>query len=450
MSQQSRKKLGRRQFLKRAAGIAGAAALPMILPSRVLGRTGQPAPSERINLALIGCGGMGLTDMNNLISLPDTEFVAVCDVDKEHQGWGLSTAHNHERNVLGREKPTCVAYNDFEEVLAREDVDAVVIATPDHWHAGIAIAAAKAGKDIYGEKPLARTITEGRNMVNTIHRYGRIFQMGTQTRSHQPAQHIVNLLRNGAIGKIRKVEVNLPQYGGGAIYAPKPIPDGFDYERWLGPAPWAPYQPERCHGFFRVVLDYSGGTITDHGTHRLDMAQWGTGLESTGPVKIEGEGMFPKDGLYDAVTIGRFQMTFADGTVYDCWTEPDVAQWGVKFIGDEGWIKFPMEAPLPHRPITASNPKILTRPILPRQRVAYESDNHWRNFIDCVKTRRTPAQNIDVGHRSTSLPHLGNIAMELGRPLEWDPDKERFVNDAEANTKLDRPKREPWARFFEA
>lgn len=440
-------RFGRRRFLKTLG--AGLGAAPLILPASALGRGSRPAPSNRVGLALIGCGGMGGADLMNMLPLPDVDIVAVCDVDRRRREQTRDLVVRRQETQLGLTRPGCDTCNEFERVLERPDVDAVIVATPDHWHAGIAIAAAKAGKDIYGEKPLARTIPEGRDIVRAVRRYGRVFQMGTQTRSHAPVQHAVDLLRNGAIGNIERVECAIPMYGGGALFAPQPVPDGFDYERWLGPAPWAPYQPERTHQFFRVVLDYSGGTITDHGTHRFDVAQWGTGREHTGPVRIEGEAQYPREGIYDAPTVARFEMTFADGLKYVGYTEPDIALWGVKFHGDEGWLRIPMEAPLPHHPITASDPRILERRIRPGERVTRPSDNHWRNFIECVKSRALPVQDVEVGHRSTSLPHLGNLAMELGRPLEWDPAREQFVNDPDANARLDRPKREPWARFFE-
>ena len=439
--------LARRHFLK-AIGLGIAA--PLVLPATVLGRGPRPAPSNRVAIGLVGCGGMGFTDLRNMMALPGVEVRAVCDVDKAHRDDIAAHVMREQATKLDYQAPDCAACNEFERVLERDDIDAVIIATPDHWHAGIAIAAAKAGKDIYGEKPLARTIVEGRDMIRVVRRHGRVFQMGTQTRSSTAVQRIVDLVRNGAIGNIERVEAYIPQYGGGGVVSPQPVPEGFDYDRWLGPAPWAPYQAERCHGFFRVVLDYSGGTITDHGTHRLDVAKWGANKEHEWPVRIEGEGQFPRDGLYDAVTVGRFELTYADGVKFVAMTEPDIVNWGVCFFGDEGWIRVPMEAPLPHRPITASDPRILAMPLRPDQRVTRPSDNHWANFIDCVRTRSEPVQPIESGHVATALPHLGNIAMELGRAIDFDPATGRFINDDEANAKLDRPKRQPWARFFEA
>lgn len=441
-------KMNRRHFMRNLAIGAAAFGAPMVLPSTVLGRGTRPAPSGRITLGLIGCGGMGLIDLYNFIALPDVEVLAVCDVDANHRDNAIRLL-TQEAAKKGLPAPKVDAYNDFEELLARPDIDAVAIVVPDHWHAGIGIAAAKAGKDIYGEKPLARTIREGRNMVRVIERHGTVFQMGTQSRSHGPIQDVIDLLHFGAIGNIQRIELNLPQYGGwGPVESEEPPPN-LDYERWLGPAPWRPYRRIAVHSNFRTVLDYSGGTITDHGTHRLDVSAWGAGVDHTGPVRIEGTAQYPQDGPFDAPTIARFELKYANGLTMHCHTEPDTSQWGTRFIGDEGWIMVPMEAPLPHLPITASDPRILSMRVPPEKRVAYRSANHWANFIECCKTRGRPAQTIQIGHRSTSLCHLANIAMELDRPVDWDPEKEIFPNDPQANAKLDRPKRQPWARFFD-
>ncbi len=440
--------LSRRSFLKRGGLLTAGLAAPLFVPATALGRASRPSAGNRVNLAIIGCGMMGTIDLRNFLGISAVEVVAVCDPDENHRKSAREIVETHQREVLGRSQTSCEDYLKFEDVLDRSDVDAVLIATPDHWHAGIAIAAAKAGKDIYGEKPLARTIVEGRNIVRAVERYGRVFQMGSQTRSHAPVQRIINLLRKGVIGNIERVELNLPQYGGGPIAAIEPVPPTFDYDRWLGPAPWAPYQSGRCHISFRTVLDYSGGTITDHGTHRLDVSQWGTDHEYTGPVRIEGKATYPEDGIYDTPVVAKFEMEFSDGITYYCETEPDEDKWGVTFIGDEGWIRVPMMAPLPHQPVTASNPKLLEMNLTPMDMAVYPSKNHWENFIECVQTRQRPAQNIEVGHRSTTLCHLANIAMELDRPVRWDPDKEIFPGDPEANAKLDRPKRAPWSRFL--
>lgn len=441
--------MNRRSFIKSMAVGSAMLAAPIYIPSTALGRGTRPAPSGRINLGVIGCGGMGLINMHNFMGLDDVEILAVCDCDTRRVETAKEVIATHEKQRHGRTNPVVKGYHRFEDVLQRQDIDAVLIATPDHWHAGIGIAAAKAGKHIYGEKPLARTIREGRNMVRVVERHNTVFQVGTQTRSHPPAQNVVNLLRYGVIGNIERVELNLPQYGGFPHIPASDPPEELDYERWLGPAPWRPYVEYAVHGNFRTVLDFSGGTITDHGTHRLDLSQWGCGMDHEMPIEIEGQAQYPTDGPFDAPTIARFEMKFANGLTYFCETEPDTQKWGVRFIGDEGWIHVPMEAPLPHLPITASDPGILNIKVPPSSRVAYPSDNHWANFIECCKTGGRPAQTIQVGNNSTNLCHLANIAMELDRPIRYDAQSETFPGDAAANAKLDRPKRMPWARYFQ-
>lgn len=437
--------MGRRGFLK---ALAAGAAAPLFIPASALGRDGRPAPSERVALALIGCGGMGLINIRNFLPLPGVEVVAVCDADRVHRERMAAFIRQQQTQELGYEQARCDEYHAFEEMLERADIDAVVNATPDHWHAGITIAAAKAGKHIYGEKPLARTIAEGRSMVDIVRRHGVVFQTGTQSRSNGTIQRVIELVRNGAVGNLQRIEGWLPQYGGGPVVAPSDPPEELDYDRWLGPAPWRPYIRERVHGNFRVTLDYSGGTITDHGVHRCDVAAWGAGKELEGPVRVEGEAQYPRDGIYDAPTVATFELRYRDGLVITMHTEPDESNWGARFHGDEGWIHLPTLAPLPHLPVSASNPRLLSMPVRPDQRVVRPSNDHWGNFIDCVRTGAEPVAPIGIGHNSTTLTHLGNIAMELGRPVDWDAASESFPGDAAANAKLDTPKREPWARFF--
>lgn len=445
----SKSRFNRRNFMKSLAMGSAMLAAPAIIPATALGRGTRPAPSGRINLGVIGCGGMGLINMHNFMGLDDVEILAVCDCDTRRVDTAVQVVSEHEEARHGRTTPVVKGYHEFEELLERPDIDAVLIATPDHWHAGMGIAAAKAGKHIYGEKPLARTIREGRNMVRVVERHNTVFQVGTQSRSYPPIQNIINLLHYGVIGNIQRVELNLPQYGGFHHLPASEPPEELDYERWLGPAPWRPCIEYAVHGNFRTVLDFSGGTITDHGTHRLDIAQWGCGMDLEVPVEVEGEAQYPTDGPFDAPTIARFEMKFKNGMKYYCETEPDMLKWGVKFIGDEGWIQVPMNAPLPHLPISASNSRLLSVRVPPSQRVAYPSDNHWANFIECCKTGSRPAQSIQVGNVSTNLCHLANIAMELDRPIRFDAETESFPGDPEANAKLDRPKRMPWARFFQ-
>ena len=246
-----------------------------------------------------------------------------------------------------------------------------------------------------------------------------------------------------------RIRVNMvgPRYNAIAPIPNQPVmevPKELDYDMWLGPAPWQPYTKLRCHASFRLILDYSGGSITDHGAHRFDIAQWGSDNQLTGPTEIEATGVFPKDGLFDTAIETHCFLRFPDGLLYEYHDDPDVENWKIRFEGDEGWIDIPMEAPLPHRPLTAGNPKLLDAKIGPTEERLPRSELHQRNFLDCVRTRQKPIAHEEIGHRSTTCCHLANIAMQLGRPLTWDPARERFDGDDDANAMIDRPKREPW------
>jgi predicted dehydrogenase len=429
----------RRSFLKTvAATAAGTIGLPLIVPASALGRSGSVPPSDRIAMAFIGVGGMGTSNMNGFLEKPGAQVVAVCDVD----------AHHRERAREIVEKKTgkrgCTEYNDYRELLAREDLDAVSIATPDHWHALIAVAAAQRGLNIYGEKPLAYSIGEGRAIVDAVERYGCIWQTGSWQRSVRDFRYACELVRNGRIGKLHTVRVGLP-YGQNIPdqkgFKPAPVPEGFDYDLWLGPAPRAPYCPNRCHYNFRWIADYSGGRITDWGAHHCDIAQWGMGTEATGPVEVEGAATFLKgdDGLFDTATKYRFVCTYRGGPaliVADEQQQPKGS--GIQFEGTEGWIWVDRGA------IDASNRSVLNSVIGPEEIHLYRSDDHQQNFLDSIVTRSETATPASVAHRSITICHLGLIALKLGRKVKWDPVVERFVNDPEADRLLSRPMRSPW------
>lgn len=436
----------RRNLLKRSALAAGAVACaPFIVPSRALGLDGNVPPSERVNLAVIGVGGMGGADLSNFLQLPNAQVVALCDVDQGHLDPMIEAVHQQYASHMESGKYAgCHGTQDFLEILARPDIDAVAIATPDHWHAYIAIAAMKAGKDVYCEKPLSRTIEEGRKMVEAVRRYGRVLQVGTQSRSHAPIREALERIRNGRIGRIEKIHAVVPMAGGGPPVPSMPVPEGFDYDRWLGPAPWEPYTEMRCHVAFRLIRDYSGGMITDHGVHRLDIALWGADKSFVGPSQVEGRGIFPQDGIYDTMMDFDIQYRFDDGleiTVEDHWDQKD---WAVLFTGTEGWVRIPMAGPLPHFPLTASDPNILKSPLPHGAKCLPVSNNHWGNFVDCVKTRQDPIASVEQGFRATSACLMGEISALLQRPLDWDPEACRFVNDDEANALMSRAMRAPW------
>ena len=444
----SRVRISRRDFLKSAA--ATTIGVPFIVPSSALGGAGAVTPSNRITMGCIGVGGQGIWNMKAFLSKSDVQVVAVCDVNENSDysdyyyggAAGREPARQIVQSYYAADKPAgtyrgCAVYNDFRELLAREDIDAVLIATPDHWHVLISIAAAKAGKDIYCEKPLSRTIEQGRVLCETIKRYGRVFQTGSQLRSTRNVRFACELVRNGRIGRLHTIRTFLP--AGGAI-GPQPVmsvPKGFDYDMWVGPAPWQPYTEERCHVNYRYISDYAGGQLTDFGAHDNDIAQWGNGTELTGPVEIQGRGEFPQDGLWDTATTFKLYYKYANGVRLICSTEQYPSGTGVRFEADEGWVYV-------RGNIDAEPSSILTSKIRPDEVHLYHSDNHHRNFLDCVKSRKETIAPAEVGHRSVTICHLGNIAMKLGRKLQWDPEKERFVNDEEANRMLSCAMRGPW------
>ena len=436
----------RRSFVKRAAA---AVAAPIIVPALALGKEGRPAPSNRITLGCIGLGGRGTVNMQTFLGRQEVQIVALCDVDggsdRYEDNWvrGLAPAVETVRSRYARQATNgsfagVDGYRDFRDVLARPDIDAVVISPPDHWHAAMTVAAARAGKDVYCEKPMSVTVAEGRAMTDAVARYGRVFQCGSQRRSSARCRQSCELVRNGRIGKLHTVRVGL--MGGFWIrknarqtVVPEPIPDGFDYDLWLGPAPEAPFTYNRCHWNFRWNLDYAGGMVTDWGAHYIDMAHWGMGVEGTGPVEVEGRGRFPsRAGLWNTATEFEFNCTYANGVKLVVKSGGG----GVRFEGTDGWIDLEGD----------TSPKSLRRETLsPDEPRLYVSDDHHGNFIECVRTRGMTAAPAEVAHRSITPAHLGNIAMMLGRKLKWDPAAERFVGDAEADRLLSRSYRGAWA-----
>ncbi len=446
------KKITRRDFLKTSTATAAAVAFPYIIRSSALGLNGSVAPSNRITLGCIGLGNQGTGDMKWFLSDERIQVVAVCDVNRKSSlywfgatcGWEPAKQIVEEHYAQDTQSGTykgCAVYTDFRQLLARDDIDAVLIAVPDHWHAIPVIQAAKAGKDIYCEKPLSLTIADGRAMSNAVKKYGVVFQTGSQQRSDANFRWACELVRNGRLGKLHTVRCGLP--GGtpdlglsGKRKQPEPVPEGFDYDMWLGPAPWAPYCPARCHVNFRWILDYSGGQITDWGGHHPDIAQWAMDTENTGPVEIRNaRGKFANDILWNTAADYRFECIYKNGVKLII---SNRMRRGVHFEGTDGWLWV-------SRGGIDANPKsILSSVIGPNEINLYRSSDHIRNFIDCVISRREPIAPVETAHRSITIAHLGNIAMQLGRDLKWDPENECFDNDSEANRMLSRPKRSPW------
>jgi len=441
----------RRRFLQSSAAVAAASALaaPYIIPASALGADGRPAPSNRITMGCIGLGGRGSVNLQQFLSRPEVQMVALCDVDagsdRYEDAWtrGLAPAVETVKKHYAAKAPAGAfngpdGYADFRPLLARADIDAVCISTPDHWHGLITVAAARAGKDVYCEKPMSLTVAEGRAMADAVRRYARVFQVGSQRRSSARCRASCELVRNNRIGKLHTVHVGLmgPYWlrkNHKPSDAPEPVPAGFDYDLWLGPAPAAPYTYNRCHWNFRWNLDYSGGNLTDWGAHMIDMAHWGMGTEHTGPVEVEGKGTFPaRASLYNAATGFDLTFTYANGVKMLVKSSGS----GVRWEGSDGSVE--LEG--------ATKPAHLAREVIgPGETRLYVSDDHHANFLECVRTRRDTAAPAEVAHRSITPSHLGNIAMQLGRKLKWDPAKERFENDPEADRFLSRPWREPWS-----
>ena len=438
--------LKRRAFLKTCGA---ALAAPWLVPSSVLADT---APSQRINVALIGAGNQSRVDLPSMLRLDDVQVVAVCDVNKGSHGYARA------EHFLGREpaqkkvnefyaKKTgageyrgCDAYADFRDVLARDDVDAVMLVVPDHWHALMTVMAAKAGKDIYCQKPMTLTVDEGHAMIRAVRRHKRVFQTGSQYRSQAAIRKVCELVRNGRIGKVERVISLVPgaPSGPGPGWQPMPVPPDFDYPMWLGPAPLAPYHAERCLYRFRFNLDYSGGQITNTGAHSNDIVQWALGTDDTGPIEFEDLGAVwpPKGHLYNTAIKTNFRARYAHGVELICRTQDP--GFGARFEGTDGWIQYESGK------ITCHPESLQDSVIGPDEIHLPVSPNHYRNFIDAVKSRQDPIEPVEIGHRTASLCHLGNIAMRLGRKIAWDPAAQRCPHDAEAEAMLRRPYRAPW------
>ena len=483
----------RRSFVKAAVGLASAAAVPQIVPASVFGAA---APSNRITVGQIGCGHQAQRIVPSFLVHDDVQIVAVCDVNRAGKGYyypdrvlGRETAKHwveqyyaekasgnlskddvydrilgHQWAHPGSEGPSapqassgrfkgCDAYNDFREVLARPDIDAVAIVVPDHWHALIAIAAMQAGKDVYCEKPLALTIHQGREMVKAARKYNRIFQAGAQFRSCPGVRRACELVRNGRIGEVRRVYTtaapnSFPSPGPG--WQPQPVPEGFDYDFWLGPAPEAPYHIERCFHRWRYILDYSNGQTANFGAHTNDMAQWALGMDGTTPVEFEDNGseFLPKGSLFTTAVKTAFRARYANGIELTCETDNRSI---AKFEGTEGRLEISLGGMPKTFPTHIKDSVIGPNEIhLPKSHPTRETNrrndidaDHVRNFLDAVKSRTDPIEPVEVGHSTASLCILGNIAQLLKRKFTWDPTVERST-DEEVNRMLRRPMRAPW------
>jgi len=426
-------KVTRRSFLRSAAAAGVGAGLFHIVPASALGRGKRPAPSNRIVMGCIGVGGQGTSNMHAFLGQPDTQIVAVCDVDKNH-------ANNARQEVEKHYSSTCAVFSDFRELCARADSDAISMATPDHWHAVTAITALNAGKDMYGEKPISHCLAEGRAMADAQKRNARVWQTGSWQRSQGHFRHACELVRNGRIGKVVRVEVGLPTGSPCAPVQFKDAPPELDYDFWIGPSRYAPYCDQRTHWNWRWQLDYGGGQMMDWIGHHADIADWGMGWDNTGPEEISGTGKYPSEGIWNAATEYHFVCKYKGGV------EMHVAnsgaaniRSGTKWIGDRGeWIWVDRGG------LESSDKSILEEEIGPTEIQLFRSPGHQREFLDCVKTRHLTTCPAETAHRSASIGHLGQIAMLTGRKLRWNPETEQIQDDLEASRMLSTPMRAPW------
>jgi len=425
--------VSRRDFLK---GAAAAVAAPCVLTSTALGAGARPAASERIVMGAIGVGGRGTANMNTFLGSPEVQMVAVCDVFEDRRRRAKDAVDKRYGNA------DCAAYKDFRDLVTRPDIDAVCISTPDHWHVLQALESVRAGKDVYCEKPLGLSIEQVKALRAAVRRYGRVFQFGTQERSSGSTRQAAEIVLNGWVGKVHTIKVGTRFGRSSPNYPPMPVPDGLDYDLWLGPAPWAPYTANRVsNSHWQHISDYTLGWISGCGIHTIDMANWGNGTDRTGPVEVEGTGEFPRDGLCDCALAWNVDLRFANGVTMN-FTDGNQNPLGVRFEGPDGWV-FVKEQHLGGT-VDAEPKSLLRRPAGPDEIRLPVSNNHHQNFLDCVKLRKDPVAPIEVAVRSDTLCHLSDIAMRLCRKLAWDPVKEDFVGDAEASRMLSRPMREPW------
>jgi predicted dehydrogenase len=418
------RRITRRGFLARAArGVVA----PALVRASTRGAGSPVAPSDRIALGAIGLGGRGRDDLSHFLQQPDVRCLAVCDcwADRRQQAKAAVDAFSGNTD--------CADIRFHEELLARADLDAVLIAAGDRWHTPLSVLAARAGKDVYCEKPSTLTIAEGRALVETTQRYGTVWQCGTQRRSNDGYRFVVEVVRSGLIGKLHTITTSFGSWGGNGVATPEPVPPGFDYDRWLGQAPWAPYSRVRV-ALWRNHWDTSGGPIVDMGPHYLDFAQWAHASELSGPVEFEGEGVFPDDGFATVPFTVRVRARYADGVCIVMDSGPK----GTRFDGDRGWIHLSDEGV-----ITAEPGSVLQGRAAPKFHWSYLA-GHARNFLDCIKSRKLPASHPEIAHRAHTIAHCANLCLRLGRKVRWNPDAERFVEDDEANHMLSRTMRVPW------
>ncbi len=431
-------RISRRGFLKRAGAVVGAASVgPMIVPASALGLGGAPAPSERINIGLIGVGKQMRGHHGAMLGRAGVQVLALCDVEAVRLERERARNNEHYAAQSGAAGYNgCKAFKDFRELVALADIDAVMVATPDHWHALASVEALRAGKDVYCEKPMAHTVREGQAMRDTTRRFGRVFQTGSQQRSSEEFRRACEIVRNGRIGRVHTVHVNVSGPPVECRLPGQPVPEGLDWDFWLGPAPERPYNADIAPGVdfdgwpnWRAYSDYGGGGMADWGAHHFDIAQWGLGMDESGPIDLLPPD--PDNGVKYLTYI------YENGTVmYHGGATPERA--GVEFIGTEGRV-------MVNRGWFETDPVSLKDEPLGRDDVhLYKSEDHHEDWLNAIKTRQRPICDVAIGQSSATICNIGNIAYALKRPLKWDPKREEFRDDAEANRLLARPMRGTW------
>jgi predicted dehydrogenase len=429
-------KSSRRDFVKRSLSVvAGAFVIPQIIPSSALGMGRRTAPSDRIVMGSIGVGSQGTSNLKDFLKIKKgLQFVAVCDVDKLHLAAAKETID------LANKNSDCRIYSDYREFLEKEKLDAVSIALPDHWHGIIYSAAVNKKLNVYGEKPICRTIKDGQTIVSAVKKNNIIWQTGSWQRSEANFHRGAELAINGRAGKIKYIEVGLPDGNKGIGTPPvKPVPPELDWDLWLGPALKVPYRGV-SHWDWRWILDYSGGQLTDWAGHHIDIANWGAGLEHTGPVEISGKGIYPVEGIFNVPVEYDFLCKYTNGIEMRVANESRLPLgMGTTWHGDHGWIHVDRG-----NIISASDPKILNEVIGEKEIHLYKSENHWQNFIDSVRSGKPAIAPVEVAYRAISVALLGEIAMTIGQTIKWDPDKEEIIGNQVASRLLSRPYRQPW------
>ncbi len=436
--------IDRRRFLRKSAGAAaGVVGFPYLVSASALGNSGGVAASNRITVGCVGVGPQGSGVMGNFLRQKDAQVVAVCDVKSNVLKDVRDRVNKHY------ESDGCAAYKEFEKVMARDDIDVILAAPPDHWHVLIALAAVQSGKDVYLEKPMGLSLAQDQALRAAVHRHGRVFQFGTQQRSERNFRFACELALNGRLGKLHTINVWSPGSSQGGSATPVPVPQWLDYDRWLGPAPYTPYTEDRCSNkLWWFISDYAIGFIAGWGIHPIDIAFWGGGEKVTTPLTVEGKGTWPTEGICDTAMNWKVVLKYDSGLTMNFTGDPFPEEWrqrygrttshGTAFEGTDGWVHVDRSG------INAHPKELLQTEFGPGDIRLPQSDNHVRNLLDCVKSRGKPIAHIDDAVQSDILCHISDIAIRLEEKLRWDPKAERFVNNDAANRRLTRAMRSPW------